>query len=123
MFLSQDEAQAKINQRLEIVGLSPISKRSMYRLRDVYIKTYPRSRWMRGERLIYGEPIVLFLYFLARLHQAIASCLAQPSYRATEIALAQFTEQSLPKGTRFSEVFKTFSDVDTFFTTRNQSAA
>lgn len=104
--LTQSQAVKLISDRLGQAGAGNISRTNFYRLRAIYMKQFPKSRWVVGDRLIYSQPVVLYLYFLCRLH-----CVTQ-SLRLTEMG-ARDTTAKLPG--RFSEHFRSFSDIDNLF--------
>lgn len=104
--LTQSQAIERINVRLKAVGLSAVSQTNFYRLRQIYMRQFPRSRWVVGDRLIYSQPVILYLYFLCRVHHITQSL------RLTEMG-ARDTTSKLPG--RFSQHFQTFSDIDSLF--------
>lgn len=110
--LTQLQAMERINFRLKAAGLPAVSRPNFYRLRQIYMRQFPKSRWVVGDRLIYAPPVVLYLYFLCRVHHITQSL------RLTEMG-ARDTTSKLPG--RFSEHFQTFSDIDSLFV--NHAAA
>ena len=114
MFLTQEQALEEINRRLAAIGERPTSRPTLYRLRDLYLQVYPKTRWLKNKHLTYGEPVVQFLYFMVRLHLSIGKSLGRPSIRATEMTAHKVIE-GLPKGSKFSDVFGSYSAIDTFF--------
>ncbi len=114
MFLTQEQALSAVNRRLKTIGGESIGRTTFYMLRDIYLKFFPKTQWLKNGRLLYGEPVVRFLYFMARLHYSVAATLKRPSVQATELAASEVIKK-LPKGAKFSDAFGSYSAIDTFF--------
>lgn len=112
--LTQVQAMDLINKQMQRFDLTPVSQTNFYRLRAIYMRLFPKSRWIVGDRLVYAPPVVLFLYFLCRLHSMTQSL------RLTEMG-ARDTVSKLPA--RFSECFRSFSDIDNLFLNHAPTAA
>lgn len=70
----------------------------------LYKEQFPKSQWLRNDRIVYGMPVVLYIYFLVRLH-LLTNRTAHTRVWAQQIVKA------LPG--RFSDMYSTLSAIDT----------
>lgn len=81
-----------------------ISLSTFNRLALIYREQFPKSQWLRNSRVIYSAPVVLYLYFLVRLH-LLTGRMAHTGVWSLEVV------RSLPA--RFSDLYPTMSAIDT----------
>jgi hypothetical protein len=101
--LTRDEAFVQINVRLKLLGLS-ISLSTFSRMAVLYKEQFPKSQWIRNDRIVYGMPVVLYIYFLVRLHLLT-------NRTAHTRVWSQQVVRTLPG--RFSDMYSTLSAIDT----------
>jgi hypothetical protein len=111
MFLNFDSLLKRTNRELGLVGVPQTSRTVLYRLRSVYLTIYPCSQKLTPSgRLIYDEPVALFLYFVVRLHLHTGS-----SYPRTLIFMRGLEQQLQQRNQRFSTAFPSYSAINTYF--------
>ena len=111
MFFNFDNLLNQINVELVLAGVPPTSRTVLYRLRAVYVTLYPRSQKLTATgRLIYDDPVALFLYFVVRIHMHTGS-----SYPRTLIFMRQLEATLVSRNQRFSEAFPSYSAINSYF--------
>lgn len=110
MFYEFDQLMVRLNAELSKTGEEQLSRRRLYRIRELFSEIYPYSEKVSGSgRMVYDDQVALWLYFAVNLHLRLRS------YRLDLIFLKGLDQQLAAQNRRFTECFPSFSAINSYF--------